>query len=324
MYQLSNASPKRTNKRHKKMFTNIAQPEKFYNKVKGIKSLKLAELIAISKLPISKQAAAMAKLGKRKMGYIERLESEANAEVERLLQHMTAAGTRRTITTYRNYIKSINPDHASLFFLKIPREINDKINEDYRKTLKQRVSNLIPITKDELEKLIKAAIKDLESTSYTRLCLALCLLTGRRSGELLLSAEIHPIDDHSITFNGQFKTKRTRKGTYPIPVLHNSQVICEALKRLHTIAPIHDLNVKQGETLPSALNRRIGKTMSHMSRKHYNVKPHDLRALYAEYCTLTLKPSNVSKNAYMSDILGHNEDDISTANSYQKFTINVT
>jgi len=308
------------------MDTNISQPAKFYNKVKGIKSLKLAELTAISALPISKQPAAYAKLGKRKMGYIERLESESSAEVERLLKHMTPAGARRTITDYRNHIKSLNPDHASLFFLKIPRTVNDEINNNYKKKLKKRVSNLTPITHTEINKLIQTAIRDLSSDKYTRLCLALCLLTGRRTSELLLTASMQPIaGKNQVTFEGQAKAaKDSDKSAYSIPVLHDPIAICEALERLKSIAPIHNLTLKQGETLKSALNRRTGKTLAGVARNNYNIKPHDLRALYAEYCTLTLKPSNTSKNSYMADILGHDADDISTANSYQKFTINVT
>ena len=304
------------------MFTNIAQPEEFYNKVKGIKSLKLAELTAINSLSITEKAVAIAKLGKRKIGYMERLESEAKKELQRLLSNMTLAATRSTITRYRNYIKSQNPEHAILFFFKLPRELNDNLNDNYKKKLKKQVSNLTPISKTEVNSLIQIAIRDLQSDYYTRLCLALCLLTGRRPTELLLTASMQPTNKpYEVIFKGQAKEGASKKGGYRIPVLHHSEKICSALEKLKSIAPVHDLNVKQGETLQTALNRRSSKTLASTARKNYNVKPHELRALYAEYCTAKLKPSNSSKNSFIADILGHNEGDISTANSYQKFTI---
>ena len=309
MYQLSNAILRKNHKRHKKMFTNIAQPEEFYNKVKGIKSLKLAELTAINSLSITEKAVAIAKLGKRKIGYMERLENEAKKELQRLLLNMTLAGTRSTITRYRNYIKSQNPEHAILYFFKLPRELNDNLNANYKKKLKKQVSNLTPISKAEIENLIQVAVRDLQSDYYTRLCLALCLLTGRRPTELLLTASMQTTDKpNEVTFKGQAKEGEIKKGGYNIPVLHCPDKICKALAKLKSIAPVHDLNVKQGETLQSALNRRSSKTLAAAARRNYNVKPHELRALYAEYCTLTLKPSKSSTNSFIADILGHNEE----------------
>lgn len=160
----------------------------------------------------------------------------------------------------------------------------------------------------------------LKSNSYIALALGLSLLTGRRITEVLKTAKLTPITTETMQFAGQLKTKGAEKSrdNYPIPVLADSAEIADALARLRRAKDF-------SQHSEASINSLTSKETGIQCRRYFgaiipDVKPKDLRALYAQICWDTVGQSSPKLQlGYFAEILGHSEQDNVTAVSYMVF-----
>jgi len=160
----------------------------------------------------------------------------------------------------------------------------------------------------------------LKATSYIALALGLSLLTGRRITEVLKTAKLTPITPVTMRFSGQLKTKGAEKSRddYEIPVLADSAEIADALARLRRAKDFSNYTESQ-------INSLTSKETGIQCRRYFgaiipDVKPKDLRALYAQICWDTVGQSSPKLQlGYFAEILGHSEEDNATAISYMVF-----
>jgi len=161
--------------------------------------------------------------------------------------------------------------------------------------------------------------------------------------------------DHVI-FAGQAKVKGDGvKPAYEIPVLSDAEFVCDGWNLLRAEKPAIPDDLTGYEILPNDLksltvnvhqtgfddyqrlfltHREDLKELSNWCAKRAHTaaaknskkifeefglqKAHDLRAIYAECCFKVFQPGG-DRNNYFSEILGHNENDLMTAQSYKTF-----
>lgn len=234
------------------------------------------------------------------------------------------------LTRYRNALRVANLADVYLPLLREPvRKVraNKKRQQAdvYRRQSRQR-----PI--QDPDGLVAHAVSLLDSTSYATLGLAISLLTGRRDYEVFVTGSFTRArnQEHCLRFAGQAKTRNTKKAqqAYTIPVLTEPQQILDAIRRLRSMRDFTEY--RPGENTDTAVlpsrrfQDRFGKTIRESCTRHFksyipDCSPHDLRRVYAIIAYDWFGPPDMSASRYISEILGHNENDLGTVQSYHDF-----
>lgn len=177
-----------------------------------------------------------------------------------------------------------------------------------------------------MEAIERAVEEGLDPTQQhaTKIAVALALCTGRRSIELFRTAVLKKTKDgHKLLFKGQAKQKRKHVAeAYEIPViLADTSRVMSAFNRLRKTSMSTNISDLDNE----AVARRIGTTLSDATRSSLlaiNISFHTCRAIYArlayeEHRKNTKKSDTpLSEDGYRYTILGHEEDDVNTSQSY--------
>ena len=238
-------------------------------------------------------------------------------EVLSLKKIYSIAYVQTSLTYYREVANKLNLDLNN--YLTVGYADKVSIKRRYEKKVSRQHKALIQIV--DCNGMIKKATTMLDSSRYSHVVCALCLLTGRRVGEILKTANFlsYKKSDSMLLFRGQLK-KRENFGMYPIYVINKKSSKCKtALKRLRTMLDTKELTIEQ-------LNRKYEKTINAQCMKEFSTylgrcSAHDLRKAYATICTTQHKKPNQTTNSFLSSILGHDSSDLTTANSYQKYYI---
>lgn len=163
------------------------------------------------------------------------------SELTYLRSELALTSVKRAVTRYRNAFKEISDTHPCLNFFKLTRDEQASIKGATRSQVYADHTNLRPIDPDEL---ILKACELLKSESYLNLALGLMLLTGRRSTEILKTAEMTVVSEDIVIFAGQLKTKGSDHAQilpYEIPVLTDSQTVINALAKLRQLRDFSNL-----------------------------------------------------------------------------------
>tara|TARA_R110001592_G_scaffold110772_1_gene307410 strand:- start:1511 stop:2323 length:813 start_codon:yes stop_codon:yes gene_type:complete len=238
-------------------------------------------------------------------------------EVKLLLSEYKATSVRRYLTLYRKALK----DFKSVDYkdIRLDDKSQRKIEVAQSKKVAKTNKKLLRIRR--YERLISDAIELLDSDKVSEITCALCLLTGRRMSEILKTAKFTNSRNSQkvVMFKGQLKT-RDQNSKYEIYTLGNSRDKCKkALKRLRQIANTKNLSPEQvNSKYKSTVNYKVtplfGKYIGTASA-------HDLRKVYITIASKLYKDDSQSDNSFYSQILGHNSEDLSTANTYHKYYV---
>jgi len=175
-----------------------------------------------------------------------------------------------------------------------------------------------------LAPFIDNILDNIETVSWKHLSFAIAIATGRRQGEVHgIATSFSVIDSGHVLFSGQLKTKT--KGVNPptsIPCLFDAYKVVSAWERLRTM--------NRASYSPETVNSAVGKALStEMPKDIRDIKAacnlvayKDNRDCYGAYCLLS-KPQQYSTNAYLAIIMGHGENDVVTASTYDKRGITV-
>lgn len=249
------------------------------------------------------------------------LETVCADEMKYLREVYTTGNSLKTaLTTYRNALRDIVDDHVALGYMKLSKDESLKLKLEYNKLISDRQRNIRAI--DNVDEYLLFAESLLASTSYVTQLLGLAALTGRRTSELLCTAEFEPIDDFSVMFKGQLKSKgRGDVKPYPIPLLAPASVVIPALERLQSGRPELKGN-------PTLAKNRTGKPISQKMKKLFpkflgdNPQGRDLRRAYGAIAFhMSDRENEITKQKFISDVLGHGVDDNLTGGSYMDFIV---
>jgi integrase len=235
-------------------------------------------------------------------------------EIKELSKIYKSTTVRAYMTIYRKHIKSTNSNIINA--LKVKNSEQNKIQKQYDKKIAKAQKKLIEIK--NIDKMIATALNLIDSENIFEITAGLCLLTGRRMTELLKTAKFKNSKNSVkvMFFEGQLKTDDKR--TYEIFALGNSKKECKkALKKLRILVNTKKMsNLEVSRKYETSVNSKVNAYFqSYIGR----CSAHDLRKVYATYCSENFKPKSQTTNSFLSQILGHGADDIKTANSYQKY-----
>lgn len=263
---------------------------------------------------------------------IEAVRAQVDVEYDYLADsYNTLSSLKKGFTDYRNYIKGHSFTGSKISGVEITQEVLrrfilteaelEELAQQHKKQIVSDMSNLREIR--YVYEHIDLSVNLLRSRTYIEQIIGLAALTGRRVAEIATSAEFKFISPRRILFSGQLKT-RDREGvtSYEIPVLCDSAIVIEGLKRLRFERPYL---INQARLFHDRCSKDLNKKTSQLYRQLYKeeLKPKDLRSIYAEIC-YKLHNTNplVSRALYYAQVLGHAELDVVTAQSYDDFRIN--
>lgn len=240
-------------------------------------------------------------------------------EVSILKELYTINTVHTYLTFYVKEFKTKKIDAEITNRLRIGRHSEMKRNKQTRKNRLKKLSSLKPI--NNLDGIISYAKGLLKSDKYPDLVAGLCLLTGRRSTEILKTAKFERIGNskNTLMFKGQLK-KKGKQYEYRIFALGDSASICKrALSKIRKA-------VKATKLTEQEVHNKYQNVVRAACMKHYYpfiglCSPHNLRACYSVICCQLFKPESVIDNIFIASILGHDSDDIDTANSYRGYYI---
>lgn len=156
------------------------------------------------------------------------------------------------------------------------------------------------------------------SPHWTKVTKALILGTGRRPCEVHHTAEFTVVNEYSLRFKGQAKTRDSdgSKDDFEIPTLYPAQLMVKALEYLG----------EQGKRLPldfegdssKAVNKKYGMAHSRSMQK-YPCPIKDIRKFYAELMWRIHATSSREKHTYFSEIMGHSNQEEGGNATYQSY-----
>lgn len=211
------------------------------------------------------------------------------------------------------------------------------------KALKDKNQNTTVIDFSQFNSLI-ASVKQIVSgqcaskkTDWTRVVIFLCLVTGRRTVEVLSGyTNFTKVSEFEVLFKGHSKDKsETEREPYVIPTLVEADYVVAAFQWLDKFKKLdYPTNTSAMGLVEhrTKINNRVSKTLS-QAIKTVNPKftMHDLRKVYANTCRCFLydKDTNpATENVYVASILGHGQEvdgkfvvDVNTTLSYSIYRV---
>jgi integrase len=200
------------------------------------------------------------------------------------------------------------------------------LNERQRKVKTIKVKSLV----EWARKVLSDLNPDTKKTAWKDVYIALAILTGRRKGELTSTGHFKATGEKTVNFSGQLKTKGRENSpdSYDIPVLCRAYDIENAIKWLEENSKrdsnpdiahkkyTSDLNKRVKEVFPGRV--QFVNDAGEEIEDSWDKAPtfHDCRKIYAEICADALRPGNMTIRKYISTILGHSDEDNTTATSY--------
>jgi hypothetical protein len=213
---------------------------------------------------------------------------------------------KNPITAIRNAIKTINPNHPALEDVGLSKEDWIQINDDVDDKVSDRENKYLTSPQAIADK----GLQLLSSPEWFDIVAGLAVLTGRRSTELLKTAEFVYKTPYSVTFTGALKRRgETQTLSFEIPTLAPAQSIVEAVGKVRKKLDTSDLTERQ-------INKNYSDDVSKACDKHFsklvpardgkdNLYTHLFRSVYATIATHWYCPTWVSDLEYRAAIQGH-------------------
>ncbi|NJK58719.1 MAG: hypothetical protein HC939_23445 [Pleurocapsa sp. SU_5_0] len=215
---------------------------------------------------------------------------------------------KNRITDVRNAIKVLDPNHPALDVIKFSRETWVKINEADRDRIAERSTKLI----DNPDAIVNTAIELIKTNNWSDIAAGLAVLTGRRCGEIIKTAQFEYKTAHSVTFKGALK-----RGSEPVELVFEIPTLCQADL---IIKAIDCLRLQLGDEVRSLsigqINQRYEERVANKCDRHFSylVPPRDgkdklyshlFRAVYATIACYWYCPPSVPEMEFRAAIQGH-------------------
>jgi hypothetical protein len=264
-----------------------------------------------------------------------------NDENERSKHHITPNQLRFLLKRYTTY----------------HRDIIEERNKDYRKAVKKKSIKvrIRPFNCGEIYTDFWNRQLAISKHSILKLIVAMCAITGRRCSEVVQTMELDfktfDKKTQEIMFFGQAKTRDDEeRKPYKIKLLLQEKFYDVFIEKYEQLIEWRSTARRRDDKLIRELDTREFTNWAGSIRNHYRQKVYDdirkisenpcengiknLRSFYACYLyavyertqkalLLSDKKEDVyqqTEASYISEILGHEETDINTANSYKRYS----
>jgi hypothetical protein len=325
---------------------SVVQPQEFLAAVLKVPCrLTLDKWAAINATrKAAEKAAALADINPGDMAALGIFEKMSAAEIERLRSELAKSTVFRAVTEYRRFIKETGQsNHPILWFFRLEKKDYANRRGAYKRQVKREKKDLRPLF--DADGYLRRAASLLTTGSYVNVAMGLVALTGRRPGEILVSAGFEKTGEHTVRFSGQLKTKGSENARdgYEIYTLAPADTVIKALTRLRGMVNLSGEATRPGETLQQAVNRKTANGQSKAVRRYFadfipdykrgngeviTLKPYNLRAAYGllaarYFLDDWIKQAGVadaSPDMFISEMLGHSQEDTATVESYEDFS----
>lgn len=224
-------------------------------------------------------------------------------EIKNLLSRYGKNTVKNILGVYNKELKINGLDMYIEIFKTTFMPFYIEINNAYKMDLERKTNNATLLKNGN--ELIKLAYNFIQSYDYIKITIGLAILTGRRTSEILKTANFEFIDSSHVFFTGQIK-QNDNLG-YKIPVLFDAKIIIESLEKLRIMKSynsIEEVNFREA----SVLNKSVKQLLKKWSK---TLKMHDLRRVYAFVCYHYVFNKEAKENGrqtfdgYTMEILGH-------------------
>ena len=212
------------------------------------------------------------------------------------------------LTNVRNAIKVLDPHHPALEVIKFSRETWVEINQADRDRIAERSTKLI----DNPDAIVDKAIELVKTNNWSDIAAGLAVLTGRRCGEIIKTANFEFKTKYSVTFRGALKRRNEAvELIFEIPLLCRADLAIKAIDslRLQLGDEVKSLSISQ-------INQRYEERVAHKCERHFsdlvpkregkdNLYSHLFRAIYATIACHWYCPPSVPEMEYRAAIQGH-------------------
>ncbi len=216
---------------------------------------------------------------------------------------------RNLMTDVRNAIKrQLGEEHLALDCLNFTVAEWTAINFPIEEQVAQRNEHVVLL--ENPDAIVAQAVRLLESREWTDVAAGLVVLTGRRSSEVLGTAQFQPKSQWSVMFTGALKRRgEAQRLSFEIPTLTTAERVVKALEKLRRICPTEGLtagqiNQKYAQAVATACDRHFSELVPNREGKD-NLFTHLFRSVYAAIATLWYAPPTVDANEYKAAIQGH-------------------
>jgi hypothetical protein len=215
---------------------------------------------------------------------------------------------KNRITDVREAIKVLDPNHPALNIIKFSSETWVAINEADRDRIAERSTKLI----DNPDAIVNTATELIKTNNWSDIAAGLAVLTGRRCGEIIKTAQFEYKTEYSVTFKGALKRRNEAvELVFEIPVLCQADLIIKAIDCLRLqlgdevkTLSITQINQRYEERVAKKCDRHFSNLVTPRDGKD-NLYSHLFRAIYATIACYWYCPHTVPEMEYRAAIQGH-------------------
>jgi hypothetical protein len=211
--------------------------------------------------------------------------------------------TRKAIKNY------LGEKHFSLNYIKFSTSEYIQLNDAKQGRVAERNEQVQFL--DDPDAIVRKAIALLKSPEWSEIAAGLSVLTGRRSSELLSTAQFTKCSKWSVTFTGALKRRgETKLLSIEIPTLAQSDAVCKALAKVRRELPeavgldAETVNSKYGQAVIRACDNHFTDLVPAREGKD-NLYTHLNRSIYATIATFWYCPPSVNDVEFKAAIQGH-------------------
>lgn len=212
------------------------------------------------------------------------------------------------LTDVRNAIKVLDPNHPALQVIKFSPETWIEINEADRDRIADRSTKLI----NDPDAIVNQAIELIKTNNWSDIAAGLAVLTGRRCGEIIKTAQFEYKTQYSVTFKGALKRRNEAvELVFEIPVLCQADLVIKAISSLRLqlgkqikFLSIREINQRYEERVAQKCDRYFSALVPTRDGKD-NLYSHLFRAVYATIACFWYCPPSVPEMEYRAAIQGH-------------------
>jgi integrase len=232
---------------------------------------------------------------------------------------------------------AVDPDKAVGFkkrWLDLVRPTTTEINKSYSEAVANQHRDLEQVGHEEILNFIETTLIAANTGKplyWVAVAFALIGATGRRPCEIMSKESTYSyVDSRLLLFDGQAKTKtREDVAPYTIPTIVDAELCLGGIRWL-------EAQNKRGDFTHAEVNRKYSKSFSCEIPKSVRAmlaktglhRPYEFRHFYACYLNEIFNQCKdrpcVSSRAFLSRILGHGANDISTSSAYESKRIRVS
>lgn len=205
--------------------------------------------------------------------------------------------------------QSLGYDHFSLDYVKFTTAEYTELNNQKQDNVANRNEAIQFIVNPD--EIVGKAVELLASPEWSEVCAGLAVLTGRRSSELLSTAQFEKASRWSVTFTGALKRRgELQELSFEIPTLTTADRVLKALAKVRSELP------EATELSAASVNRKYGQAVIRACDQHFeglvplregkdNLYTHLFRAIYATIATFWYCPPTVNDVEFKAAIQGH-------------------